>query len=263
MANKEKLEQLIEHIKRLTLLTEEIYEREIYPVSFFSKAYDITSTIQEELRQIEVVQIELFEKQMKEHQAQILSIVPPSVGIATPKTPPPAATELPTQPEIGPLFQPVMESPVQPATAPKETLVHTDQPVETVAPAPAPVTVPPPPPPPRVPIPEETVNPQPVSPPPSPPLASPVQETKKVLTNYTSDQTNRIDLKKMITLNDRFLFCRELFSNDENLMNRTITDLNKEESFEASMDYLKNHFNWDLEDEHVVNFIAGLKKRFS
>ena len=76
MANKEKFEQLRQQINKLTALAEGISEREIYPVAFFSQAYDITNTIQEQLRQIELAQIELFERQMKEHQAQILSVVP-------------------------------------------------------------------------------------------------------------------------------------------------------------------------------------------
>jgi hypothetical protein len=79
----------------------------------------------------------------------------------------------------------------------------------------------------------------------------------------TSPIMARTDLKKIITLNDRFLFCRELFSNDEKRMNRTIADLNQEESFEASMDYIKSHFEWNFEDDHVADFITCLKKSFA
>ena len=302
MANKEKLEQLIEYIKKLTTLTEEIYEREIYPVSFFSQAYDLTNTIQEGLHQIEIAQIELFERQMKEHQAQILSIVPYAAKKSAPDTPTPPATELPAPPATESrapsstelpappptgfsapattgfsappppeLFaQPKTESPsppstglfAQPETQQEATPAYPNQPVETRAA----VTEPPPYVPPR----QETVSPSTTnSPTVNPPKetslpASPVQDMKRIITNYTAaGEKNRIDLQKIITLNDRFLFCRELFSNDENLMNRTVADLNKEDTFEASMDYIKNHFNWNPEAEYVADFIACLKKRFA
>ena len=208
MANKEKLDQLREHIKRLTLLTEEISERDIYPVSFFSQAYDITNTIQEELRQIEIAQIELFEKQMKEHQAQILSFV------SRPQEP---------------------EKPGQQENFGDTEKMEMQENFEEPAPPPD------------------------FSPPifPAPPVPPILQKKKE-----PAGEHPRIDLKKIITLNDRFLFCRELFANDENLMNRTIADLNNEESFDTSMDYIKNHFDWNVENDHVVDFMNCLKRSF-
>ena len=226
MANKEKLEQLRDYIKSLTALIEEISERDIYPVSFFSQAYDLTSTIQEELRQIEIAQIDLFEKQMKEHQAQILSFVPHQVQPETPKE-----TSLPDS-DVPPL--PETENTTNQAQGDKhvESLNHTDSPAEPDASA------------------TEL------------PSHIPLQQENVIPEEVPSGEINRIDLKKVITLNDRFLFCRELFSNDENLMNRTITDLNKTASLEASMDYINNHFSWNVEDDPVADFIACLKKSF-
>jgi predicted DNA-binding protein len=200
MTNKERLEQLIEQIKRLATLSEEIIEREIYPVSYFSQAFDITNKIQEDLHQIEIFQLELFERQMKEHQT---------------------------------LFS-------------QQEMM-------------APVNIPPPPP--VSPVPEMAAPPKSVPP---PPPVSPVQEKKPVFPTLPFEKNDWIDLKKVITLNDRFLFCRELFANNENLMNQTISELNKEVSFEASIDYLKKHFEWNFEDDNnVADFIGVLKKRFA
>jgi len=237
MANKEKLEQLREHIKKLIMLTEEISERDIYPVSFFSQAYDITNTIQEELRQTEIAQIELFEKQMKEHQAQILSIVPQQEK--------PERLENPEEQEKEEMLaesgEHMQESLLQ---APPDEIPLNPVKGEVLEPFP------------QTPLQQEKDTPAII-----PPLTSPIPlvPPKK---KEPVGETNRIDLKKVITLNDRFLFCRELFSNDENLMNQTITDLNKEISFETSMDYIKRHFDWNVEDDHVSDFITCLKKSF-
>jgi len=185
ITNKERVAQLIEQIKRLETLTEEIRERDIYPVSYFSQAFDMTGKIQESLQQIEIYQIELFERQQKEHQAYILSTVQQST----------------------PTVIPVIADEIVPAEPEKQE-----------------------------------------------------EEVKKSGTDQR--KSDYIDLKKIITLNDRFLFCRELFANDENLMNQTINELNKEDSFEASIDYLYKRFKWNWDDKYVDDFVTVLKNRF-
>ncbi len=77
MTDKKKLEQLTGNIQQLVKLTQDIHETEIYPVSFFSEAFDLTNKIQNALHEMEVDQIALFDKKMREHQAQILSVVRP------------------------------------------------------------------------------------------------------------------------------------------------------------------------------------------
>ena len=183
ITNKERLEKLIEQIKRLEILTEEVRERDIYPVSFFSQAFDISNKIQEDIHQIEISQIELIETQLKKHAVQ----------------------------------QPPQLFSLQEMVAPE--IVH-------------------------------------------PPVQQ-VQEEEKVTLAYSSERKNGIDLKKMITLNDRFLFCRELFANNENLMNQIFGELNMKESYDAAIDYLQERFEWNFDDENVVDFLAILKKRFT
>ena len=230
MANKEKFEQLREQINKLTALAEGISEREIYPVAFFSQAYDITNTIQEQLRRIELAQIELFERQMKEHQAQILSVVPAEIKEKEEIVEVGKMEEVVKTGETGKMEE-VGEIVYTRITNPREHPRHPelDSGSPTSLTSPVSPTSPP-----------ELVSGSP-APPPSP----------------------RVDLKKVMTLNDRFLFCRELFANNENLMNRTIADLNKEVSFETSMAYLQNHFDWNFEEGHAADFVACLKKSFS
>jgi len=220
ITNKERLEKFIEQVKQLETLAEENRDRNVYPVSFFSQAFDFANKILEDLQQIELFQIKLIENQINEQQTQLLSAVHQSANSFIPEDtiPPPVQPTQPAQP-----VQPVQ--PVQPIQS-----VQTTQPIQSTQLA------------------------QPIQ---------PVQEEKKVLPSYLFDQKKLIDLKKMISLNDRFLFCRELFANNENLMNQVLSELNMEESYDASIDYLQKRFSWNFEDKNVTDFIAILKKRFS
>ena len=183
ITNKERLEKLIEQIKRLEKLMEEVRERDIYPVSFFSQAFDISNKIKDDLQQIEIFQIELIENQLKEH--------------AIKQSPQLFSQQEMIAPEIIP-----------------------------------------------------------------PPIYQ-VQEEKKVTPVFASERKSGFDLKKVITLNDRFLFCRELFENNENVMNQVFSELNIEESYDAAIDYLRKRFEWNFDDKNVVDFLAILKKRFT
>jgi hypothetical protein len=233
MENKEQLEQLLVHIKGITKLTEEIYEREIYPVSFFSQAFDITNRMQQLLHQIEISQIELFERQMKEHQAQIQS-----VGRSPEKGSTPAAP-------VTPLSQPEKPTPPTPPP-PTVSAPPTEEKVTARTPS-APV----------IPV-QKTITPSP----PPPPSSVATEKTESSL-NETIERQKLSDLRKAFTLNDRFRFCRDLFSRDENLMNQTIAELNGKTSCEASVSFLKERFDWNFEEETVAEFISVLEKRFS
>lgn len=70
------------------------------------------------------------------------------------------------------------------------------------------------------------------------------------------------ELQKMMSINDRFLFRRELFDNDGELMGKTIDELNEITSYEESLAYLHNHFNWDFESETVDLLRSLLQHRF-
>src|SRR5690554_1979085 len=71
-----------------------------------------------------------------------------------------------------------------------------------------------------------------------------------------------IDLKKGVSINDRFLFQRELFNNNNHLMNNTIDILNSMESYEEAEKHIRENFTWDFENPTVNDFITILRKRF-
>lgn len=70
------------------------------------------------------------------------------------------------------------------------------------------------------------------------------------------------ELQKMMSINDRFLFRRELFDNDGDLWHKTIEELNHITSYEESLTYLQNHFVWDFESETFELLRSLLQQRF-
>ncbi|RNC66820.1 hypothetical protein [Proteiniphilum sp. X52] len=71
-----------------------------------------------------------------------------------------------------------------------------------------------------------------------------------------------LDLKRGISLNDRFLFQRELFNNNRQEMNRVMEILNGLGSFDEAENYLKKELNWNFESQTVKEFLLVIKKGF-
>lgn len=228
MADRELLDELIAHIRKLLTLTDDIYERDIYPVSFFSQAYDLTGRIHESLKDIEIAQIALFERQIKEHQAQIFSTTHQGGKRPDATERPPAHAKTPAEEAVAP--PPVPQKPVA-TTAPAER----ETPTAGVRQ-------------------EEPANrPHPPAPPaPAAPLNGKIENAGR--------QT--ADLKKWLTLNDRFRFSRELFEGNESLMNRTVAELNRLGSYGEGLAYLKSRFAWNFEDGAGAEFLAVVEKCF-
>ena len=70
------------------------------------------------------------------------------------------------------------------------------------------------------------------------------------------------DIRRAISIGDRFLFQRELFQQNAELMQKTLDALNIAESFEAAMAYIDKHFNWDKEAASYQQFLVTLHRRF-
>ncbi len=69
-------------------------------------------------------------------------------------------------------------------------------------------------------------------------------------------------LKSSIGINDRFLFIRELFDGDGDLYTDTIKSLDKMNSINEAVTFLKNNFKWK-KNETSLKFIDLVKRRFS
>ena len=70
------------------------------------------------------------------------------------------------------------------------------------------------------------------------------------------------DIRQAISLGDRFLFQRELFAGNGELMQKTLDELNSLGSLSEAMDYVLDNFEWDKESTAVQLFENVLKRRF-
>ena len=294
MSNQERLDQLIQHIDELAKLVNSIRGMEIYPVSFFSSAFDLTGKMQVDLHEMEIGQIELFDRQLREHREQIRAFeakarptfeAPAPRPVAPTPPPPPSAPSVEEEPLMrpAPMPEPTPEPQPNPAPTPEpEPLSEpTPEPQSTPEPAPAPVrsqtspvsvgTTPKP-----TPIPVPKMAPLPHVPgstsqapagahvpgqPSQAPAGAPLSHTDTSL-NDAIERTKLTDLRKAFTLNDRFRFCRELFDRDEARMNDILAALNEARSYDESLEMLQARVQWDLEGETAVDFLKFIERRF-
>lgn len=114
---------------------------------------------------------------------------------------------------------------------------------------------------------EPVVEPAPASQPEA--KAEPVAEPTQSLHNATQPlQTSLFgtaveDIRQAISLGDRFLFQRELFAGNGELMQKTLDELNALGSLEEAMDYVADNFEWDSDSTAVKLFENVLKRRFA
>lgn len=101
-------------------------------------------------------------------------------------------------------------------------------------------------------------------------LEDAVPVSNKVGTSSVSQSMNSTsllppvdDIRKAISLGDRFLFQRELFGGDGEKMNKTIDTLNKQNSLEEAMQFISKKFAWDKDSAAYELFVGVLKRRFS
>lgn len=69
-------------------------------------------------------------------------------------------------------------------------------------------------------------------------------------------------LKEGISLNDRFLYQRELFDNDKSRLDDTLSALDRFSTIREAVEYLKSNFRW-TKNEASEKFVQQVKRRFS
>lgn len=95
------------------------------------------------------------------------------------------------------------------------------------------------------------------------PVAAP-QPTPRPMPQQTSLFGAAVeDIRQAISLGDRFLFQRELFAGNGELMQKTLDEINTLGSLNEAMDYVLDNFDWDKESTAVQLFENVLKRRFS
>ena len=113
---------------------------------------------------------------------------------------------------------------------------------------------------------EPVVEPEPVAEP--EPVVEPAPVVEKPAPRPVPQQTSLFgttveDIRQAISLGDRFLFQRELFAGNGELMQKTLDELNALGSLSEAMDYVLDNFEWDKESTAVQLFENVLKRRFS
>lgn len=109
----------------------------------------------------------------------------------------------------------------------------------------------------------EVVEEQP-APQPEPQPAPKVEPASRPMPQQTSLFGTAVeDIRQAISLGDRFLFQRELFAGNGELMQKTLDELNALGSLEEAMDYVADNFEWDSDSTAVQLFENVLKRRFA
>ena len=104
-------------------------------------------------------------------------------------------------------------------------------------------------------------------------LSDQFQNNSEVLNETLGNNTQRnlatklssgySDLRSQIGINDRFMFIRELFNNDENLYEHTISYLNNQNDLNDILIYLSDNFRWKGDNAAVQSFMNILMKKLS
>ena len=113
---------------------------------------------------------------------------------------------------------------------------------------------------------EPVVEPAPVAEP--EPVVEPAPVVEKPAPRPVPQQTSLFgttveDIRQAISLGDRFLFQRELFAGNGELMQKTLDEINALGSLSEAMDYVLDNFEWDKESTAVQLFENVLKRRFA
>lgn len=87
-------------------------------------------------------------------------------------------------------------------------------------------------------------------------------ETAKITLEEAMQRRIAKELRRAISLNDRFRFRRELFRNNDVLMNETLALLDAMKSYDEAEDYIFNDLKWDRENPEVKDFMSIVENHF-
>lgn len=85
----------------------------------------------------------------------------------------------------------------------------------------------------------------------------------KEFTHTPVSSAAKSDLRSLLTLNDRFLFQRELFRGDIGMLNFTLDKLNSIATMEEAVAFLQKEYHWDEEATGVKEFMELLERHYT
>lgn len=98
-------------------------------------------------------------------------------------------------------------------------------------------------------------------------------KTNRILNEQMTDQADKKDITSQyksspisnissaIGVNERFELINELFKGDKDLFDKTIEELNRADSFEEALNYLKGKFEWDMDDVYVQRILDLIRRK--
>ena len=107
------------------------------------------------------------------------------------------------------------------------------------------------------------------------PVKEELTEDSSINKNYhdqfSNSVANRMQLQPIrnlaghISLNQRFVFISNLFGNNAEAYNKQIAELDQfsnDTEAKQRLGELKNQYNWDLENIHVIEFVTLIERRY-
>ncbi len=233
---KEYINQLLSDIKSLEERLRAVQDNDAMPFSFFRESFDKTQEIMRLLHELEILQIDDMKQQME----RLVLFLSESESRKQPVEPTAPAVE--PEPEV-PHNEFVLSEEVPPEDVPPMRNEYAEG-----------ISLP------------EYKNPRNSETPPVETEEEVVAETveEKPVIRSLNDVVKvpdaTIDLKHSISLNDRFLFQRELFNNNRHEMNSMMLRLNAFDNYADAEHYLRENTSWNFKDETVKDFLLVIKK---
>lgn len=241
---KEYIDKLLTELKELEMRVSAIKNEDALPFSFFRESFTTTQSISRLLHELELLQIEDMKHQMeklvvflsetgnsKEQKIDEKIPVEPIVEVveSIEEVEIPKSSEFPEISEESEAEKPRYNSYAEGIVLPEYKNPRLDENgvSETV---------------------ENKLN-NVVVPPTVRPLSETIEAPQTVL-----------DLKRGISLNDRFLFQRELFHNNRHEMDNMMIKLNAFSNYEEAKSYIRENTSWNFESEIVKDFLSLIKK---
>ena len=89
-----------------------------------------------------------------------------------------------------------------------------------------------------------------------------LEETADIEVESAPTPKRPVKLKSAFSLNDRFLYARELFNGNMKIFDSTIDHIESIGDFPSIEDYLYHDLGWNAENTNVVSFVETLRPQF-
>ena len=216
-------DKIARHGREIATLAEQMAAQSIEPTAFFDQSMSL-------LREIETLLIENERSEvvrLRQVISQMQQLTQPLHATSPKQDEAPATADQ---------HNPTQDEPLDDATHATPTLHLATEPQPTPAPPSTPVTL-------------NTAIERPTPPQPTLPSQSSTPHTDK-------------ELQDLLSINDRFLFARELFDNDFSLMERELSHLSTLTTQTAANAYITSRYNWDNEAESTLLFQSLLERHY-